>query len=406
MILQKMPGERGGSLRSGFAASLSARMGVVYCAYFMIYSVTSPYLQLILRRLGYGPAAIGLLLGFYELVGIAGPIVLARAADAAGKFKPFLYGTHLAMLAAAAILATIRSPIAIIVSLSFLALGLKTPGPVLDSSALIAIEAERAAGRKVIDYGALRAIGSAGYVLIVLILQAIPGYDGNPPFVMAMAMAAFMLLSMASITIFPEMGSGRARSGKRPINLSWVDAPFVIGLVTIALGRLAMAPTGSFFSLYLVEELDWYAVGGMYALAAIAEIPMMLVAWRFMRKRSPMAAIAISSAAIVVRLLIYALVPTKGGVVTAQLLHSLCYGLFQPASVAFVNMKTPPAERTTGMALLLGIGIGLPAFIGSAIGGFIVEAVGYRWLFASFCVFAAASLALYAANRKALDAVR
>lgn len=406
MILRKKPGARGGGPEAGFAANLSARMGVVYGVYFMIYSVTSPYLQLILRRLGYGPAAIGLLLGFYELVGIAGPIVLARAADSAGKFKPFLYGTHLAMLAAAAILATIRSPAAIIVSLSLLALGLKTPGPVLDSSALIAIEAERAAGRKVIDYGALRAIGSAGYVLIVLILQAIPGYDGAPPLVMAIVMAGFMLLSMASIAIFPEMGKGKAHSGKKPLNLSWVDAPFVVGLITIALGRLAMAPTGSFFSLYLVEELDWYAVGGMYALAAIAEIPMMLVAWRFMRRHSPMSAIAISSAAIVVRLLIYALVPTKGGVVAAQLLHSLCYGLFQPASVAFVNLKTPPAERTTGMALLLGIGIGLPAFIGSALGGFIVEAVGYRWLFASFCVFAAASLALYAANRKALDAVR
>lgn len=406
MILRKKPGTRGEGPETGFAANLSARMGVVYCVYFMIYSVTSPYLQLILRRLGYGPAAIGLLLGFYELVGIAGPIVLARAADMAGKFKPFLYGTHLAMLASAAILATIRSPAAIIVSLSLLALGLKTPGPVLDSSALIAIEAERAAGRKVIDYGALRAIGSAGYVLIVLILQAIPGYDRSPPFVMAMVMAAFMLLSMASIAIFPEMGKGKTHSGKKPLNLSWVDVPFIVGLITIALGRLAMAPTGSFFSLYLVEELDWYAVGGMYALAAIAEIPMMLVAWRFMRRRSPMAAIAISSAAIVARLLIYALVPTKGGVVAAQLLHSLCYGLFQPASVAFVNLKTPPAERTTGMALLLGIGIGLPAFIGSALGGFVVEAVGYRWLFASFCVFAAASLALYAANRTALDAVR
>ena len=65
------------SLQKKPLANISARMGVVYCVYFMIYSVTSPYLQLILRRLGYGPAAIGLLLGFYELVGIAGPIVAA-----------------------------------------------------------------------------------------------------------------------------------------------------------------------------------------------------------------------------------------------------------------------------------------------------------------------------------------
>jgi len=89
-----------------------------------------------------------------------------------------------------------------------------------------------------------------------------------------------------------------------------------------------------------------------------------------------------------------------------QLLHSLCYGLFQPATVAFVNLKTPPSERTTGMAILLGIGMGFPAFIGSALGGLVVEWAGYRWLFASFSVFAMGSLALYFSKRSLLNLVR
>ena len=119
-----------------------------------------------------------------------------------------------------------------------------------------------------------------------------------------------------------------------------------------------------------------------------------------------MAIIALASAAIVVRLLVYAFVPTKLGVVSGQLIHSICYGLFQPAAVAFINLKTPPAYRTTGMALFLGLGTGLPVVLGSILGGFVVEALGYRWLFASFSLFALASLALYAAYRKTLDAVR
>jgi predicted MFS family arabinose efflux permease len=44
--------------------------------------------------------------------------------------------------------------------------------------------------------------------------------------------------------------------------------------------------------------------------------------------------------------------------------------------------------------------------VGSALGGIVVEALGYRWLFASFSVFALASLALYAAHHKVLDNVR
>jgi len=99
-------------------------------------------------------------------------------------------------------------------------------------------------------------------------------------------------------------------------------------------------------------------------------------------------------------------VPTKLGVIAGQLLHSLCYGLFWPAAVAFIDLKTPPAYRTTGIALLLSLGLGLPYVLGSALGGVIIEAFGYRWLFASFSLFAVASLALYAAHRKELASIR
>lgn len=119
-----------------------------------------------------------------------------------------------------------------------------------------------------------------------------------------------------------------------------------------------------------------------------------------------MMAIAISSVAIVVRLLIYALFPTPIGVILGQLLHSICYGLFQPAAILFINLKTPPSDRTTGMALYMGVGMGLPAFLGSALGGTVVEIFGYRWLFASYTLFAVASILLFWRFRKELKAVR
>jgi PPP family 3-phenylpropionic acid transporter len=58
------------------------------------------------------------------------------------------------------------------------------------------------------------------------------------------------------------------------------------------------------------------------------------------------------------------------------------------------------------MALLLGFGMGLPAVLGSALGGLVVEALGYRWLFAVFSIFAVASLVLYRANEQSLKSVR
>jgi len=54
----------------------------------------------------------------------------------------------------------------------------------------------------------------------------------------------------------------------------------------------------------------------------------------------------------------------------------------------------------------MGIGMGLPTFLGSSLGGVIAETFGYRWLFASFTLFAVASLALFWKFRAQLTAVR
>ncbi|MGB4572916.1 MAG: MFS transporter, partial [Rectinemataceae bacterium] len=161
-----------------------------------------------------------------------------------------------------------------------------------------------------------------------------------------------------------------------------------------------------FFSLYLEEELKWNAVGGMWALSACAEIPMMLVAGKVLARTGRMGALALSSVGVALRLAIYAIFPTPAGAITGQLLHSLCYGLFQPAAIAFISIKFPTRERAAGMALFNGLGVGLPAFLGSALGGVIAEAGGYRTLFASFVPFALASVALYFAFKKRLDQLR
>jgi len=388
------------------AGSQSLRFGISFFLFFAIYGISSPYLQILLRKIGYTPGEVGIFLGLFEFVGIAGPLILARKADSSGRFNPFLFSSGIAILAGLVLIVSLRSPTATVLSLVLISLGLKTPVPVLDASLLKVIETRIALGGKAPNYGYLRALGSVGFVIVTIVIQAIPGFDESPPEVIALCIGFLTIAYLVGLTWLPETGNGSRTEKKSVLNLSWIDSTFIIGLCVIALGRLAMAPVGSFFSLYMLESLGWHAIGAMSALAAIVEIPMIMLSWRFMRKRSPMQLIGLASIAIVARLLIYALFPSRIGVVVGQLLHSLCYGLFQPAAVVFINLKTPPLERTTGMALLLGFGMGLPAFLGSVIGGVLVEALGYRWLFALFSVFAAASYILYRANRDAMVSVR
>jgi PPP family 3-phenylpropionic acid transporter len=375
--------------------NLGPRFGLSYFLFFAIYGIASPYLPILLRGIGYSPGRVGLFLGIFELIGIGGPIFLAKRADARGKYNPYLLGSGFLILAGLLFLVAWKSPIATIISLGLISLGLKTPISVLDAALIKTIERGETSKKKLPSYGALRSLGSLGFVFVTLSVQFIPGFDTSPAWVMALAMAALTLAYMLGLSLLPEAGTKPEGRNRKRLDLSWIDHSFILCILIIALSRLSMSAYTSFFSLYLVEYLNWHTVGAMSALAAVVEIPMLMLSRRAMRKYSPIDLIQLSSVAVILRLLAYALFPTKGGVILGQVLHSVSYGLFHPAAVTLISLKTPPSERATGISILVGIGMGLPVFLGSTIGGLVIEAVGYRWLFAIFSLFSMGSIALY-----------
>jgi PPP family 3-phenylpropionic acid transporter len=105
--------------------------------------------------------------------------------------------------------------------------------------------------------------------------------------------------------------------------------------------------------------------------------------------------LAFSALAVSLRLALYAIFPVKGWIIAAQCLHSLCFGLFHPAAVAFISSCVPPERRALGMSLYLSLGNGLPTFLGNILGGFIIEYAGYRTLYGSFAFFPLVALGVY-----------
>ncbi|MEI6876072.1 MAG: MFS transporter, partial [Spirochaetota bacterium] len=139
-----------------------------YFFLFAIYGVTSPFLQVLLRGLGYGSAELGLFQGLFEAMAIGGPFFLANLADKRGAYRPMLLLCALMAAGAAIPLALVRSPFVTLPFIAMLALGVRGMVPMMDAAVVAHTSRERAAasgpGR---GFGLLRSMGTVGFIVVL-----------------------------------------------------------------------------------------------------------------------------------------------------------------------------------------------------------------------------------------------
>ncbi|MDR1390734.1 MAG: MFS transporter [Treponema sp.] len=367
-----------------------------YIFSFMIYGAVTPYLPLLVRDLGYSPFFVGVMLAVFEAAGMAGPFVLGYFADKWGTYRFFITATFILSVAAIFPLALFARPVISVIAVTVFAFAFRSTTPLLDAVTTIAIG-------KTGNYGKIRATGSISYIVLVMVLQfttiARPVNAVNIAFWIALT----SIVSIVPALLLPrtvDQGEGR-RYPKSPVKKSariWT-MPFLFGFLLIFLCRLGLSPVYSFFSLYLTEALRWNAVGALNALAAASEVPFMFISARLIRRFGPLPLLAVSAAAIALRMVLYVF-PFKGAIIAGQCLHSLCFGIFHPSAVMFIIGSVPPEKRALGMSLYLSLGTGLPALLGNLLGGFILETSGYTALFVSFTVPSLAALVIFAIMHK------
>jgi PPP family 3-phenylpropionic acid transporter len=381
-----------------------------FMAIYMVIGVISPYLSVLVRGLGYSASTVGLLLGIFEAAGIVGPFVLGRLVDRWGRYKPGLLICVVLMLLPGLPLAHTANPLISALLLCVLAVGNKSSIPLMEAMTTLVVGKEG-------NYGKIRSFSSVAFICSVLFLQWFPWLPRNSSINIGIWISVMALAALVFVIILPDRlsvrGERRPAAGISPPGISpagvsppgsarWIRNPlFILGLVMIGLSRIAMSPVLSFISLYVTERVHWDAVGLVWAIAAAAETPLIFFSRKIIQRfKSPLKVIFLTCFALILRLLIYAFLPYPPAVITAQLLHSLCYGLFHPAAVAFISTNVPPEYRATGMTMYLSLGTGLPALLGNILGGFIVEHLGYQVLYGSYTVFVIMAMGLYLVIRR------
>jgi PPP family 3-phenylpropionic acid transporter len=374
------------------------RFAVLYFLLFTVMATVYPYFQVLLRVRGFSEAEVGYLLGFLSLAGVLGPMLVGPLADRLNKHR-FLLSACLVVFG------LMLLPLGWTTSF-VLAAGLVV-GIGLTCRTTIPLADTLAAGQlhdPVHEYGRVRTWGSVGFVVTLLVVRAFTLIDQASSASMIRAMLVATGLCLGSSLFIGQTPRATKRGPVASTGHEGFGLVFWLFIVAAGLQQLGMSAYYSFFTLYLGEKLGMANGAWVWALGTMAEIPMLFFAGRIIRRLGLMTMLGVSMLAVTVRFLILGLLPTLVVVLPSQAFHAMTFGLFHAASIEFLRRQVEPARRGLAMTLYMSFALALPSWIGSSIGGVVIENWGYSSLFLCYAAAPVVGILLIAVLRSKLRA--
>ncbi|HUT01997.1 MAG TPA: MFS transporter [Phycisphaerae bacterium] len=376
---------------------LVIRFSVQYFVLFAVMATMFPYFQVFLRARGFSKPQVGYLLGLTSLASVFGPVLIGYLADRLGRRRGLLIAclvVFAAVLVPLSVTSLFWPAAALVIGVGFTC---RTTIPLTDALASSELSDPEH------QYGKVRIWGSFGFVLTLLGIRALELVDEKSSASMMTCMLIPTGLCVLSSLLLPDRHRrGKAR-GAAEDGTGHFGAVFWLFLLAAGLHQFGMSAYYSFFTLFLKEELKMEQAAWVWAVGSAAEIPLLFYAGRVIRRFGLSAMLIASMAAVSVRLGILALVPPLGAILPLQILHALCFGLFHGASIEFVRRKVPGPRRGLAMTLYMSLSLGLPTWLGSSLGGNIVERWGYPALFGAYALVPLVGIVLVAAAGRKLN---
>ena len=373
--------------------------GVLYAVTFGAIAVIYPFIPIYLELRGFSPSRIGLLLGAMEVSGIIAPFIVSGIADRSGRFRMVIAGLILLTGVSFVILNRLITFPAVL--LGFLALGffMKPVIPLTDALT----------GRCLVDssknYGRVRVWGTVGFIIISLALQFTGILENGGFHRLYLAFLTAMAFHFISVPIAPAAPAllessdrgGTVISGRLPKG-------FISFLLVCFIGNIGFAVLLSFGPLYFSEIVGVSWVSGLFALAALSEIPSMLFGGSILKKIGHRRMLTIALSFAILRLAVVAIFPSIFPIALSQLTHGFTYGFYLLTGIDRVNCTFPARQRALGMGLFMSVSFSGSLLVGSSLGGFLLEAGGFSMLFGIATIFPAAALAWLRFDRRSKTA--
>lgn len=347
-------------------AASTRRLAGFYFLNFAILGLFLPFWPLYLQAKGFSPVEIGALLAILLATRIVSPNFWGWVADK--RNRPVQIIRLTSALALFAFLA-----VYVVDGFWQMALMLAVMGwfwnAVLPQFEAVTL---KSLGQGQAEYGRLRAWGSVGFVVTVLlggeVLERL-GYAYMP----ALLWPTFLLVAVLAWFLPVDNATYDASSNRDLFKV--LKQPAVIGLlVAVCLMQVSHAVYYTFYSLWMEQHgYSGAAIGGLWSLGVIAEILVFWVTGRLLQRWSAETLLLFSLLMTAVRWQITVWLPeTLTAVLFAQTLHAITYGVYHAAAIQLVHRYFKGGLDARGQGLYSSVSFGL----GGAIGAFVM---GHAW---------------------------
>jgi MFS transporter, PPP family, 3-phenylpropionic acid transporter len=223
-------------------------------------------------------------------------------------------------------------------------------------------------------YGRMRVWGSLAFILVVLVLGQF--LERQPlRWVVILILAGLIVQTILSFWVpaAPVSSGRRFGDGFRQL----LTRQVIVFLTAAFLMLVSHGAYYGFFSIHLEElGLGRGLIGAAWALAATAEIFVLLNSDRILTTFSYTGLLRFSFAMAAVRWLLLWKVTSPPAILATQVLHAFTYGSFHIASILYIDQLAPPGVKTLGQAINNALTYGLGLMVGFFLSGWGYELLG------------------------------
>lgn len=369
---------------------------ILFFFYYMAFGSFFPFINLYYQRIGLTGVQIGTLSSIPLLVMSTTSVLWGGIADVLRLHRRIL-NIALFLSTIAVFILSRTAEYSLLIPLVIAYAFFSTPIiPLLDNAALEALETHGG------TYGGLRVWGSIGWMASTWIVgELIDKFDTPWLF--------YSYITLMGLTFIVSIFQPVRRKIFQPSlskNLGHLVTrrDFIFFIISILFLAVTTGSVNNFFSLYMDGlGAGEGAIGLAWSIAALSEIPIMLISGTITRRIGENGLIKIAFITYTFRWLVYSLIQVPALVLPLQLLHGLSYGTFQVGGVTYVNNRTPKSMRTTGQAIFTTISYGMGPIIGTLISGYFYDTVGMATLFRILSVITIIGLSVFLFASKSRD---